>query len=433
MKIFKIAIYKRWLLTLIISILTVIVYCSVNPAIAKSPVTSVDVFEQVWQTVNDNFFEPQFNGVDWQQIKSKYRAIAAKTHSSEEVSVVINQMLAELNTSHTHFYTLTEPAYYQIAGIFHDYIFNNLKPFLPQNKLEYTGIGINIQKINNQIFIKTILNGSPAEKAGLKVGDRIINIEGKPFDPINSFVNQENKEIIIKIQRKPDSKPQAIAIVPQTFNPVTMFLDAMKASVEIIKRDDKKIGYIHIWSYAGDIYQKQLEQELFDDRLKNVDGLIWDLRDGWGGAEPTYLNPFSAPVPSLTTVFRNGKKIQRELRWRKPVVMLVNQGSRSGKEILAYAFHKYAVGKIVGSKTAGAVVAGSPFIMKDGSLLYLAVADVFVDGNRLEGKGITPDIEIPFTIPYAEGKDPQKEKAIETILSAINQHLIVNHQPLFSQ
>jgi len=99
--------------------------------------------------------------------------------------------------------------------------------------------------------------------------------------------------------------------------------------------------------------------------------------------------------------------------------MLVNRGSRSGKEILAYGFRKYNVGQIVGSTTAGAVVAGSPFVMKDGSLLYLAVADVYVDGKRLEGEGVIPDIAVPFPIPYAQGNDPQKERAIETVLKKI--------------
>jgi carboxyl-terminal processing protease len=393
MKIFKISRYKQWGVIFLISFLAIFIYIGSNPIIAKSPVASVDIFEEVWETVNDNFFDPNFNGVNWQQIKSRYAPLAAKTHSREEMAVVINQMLAELNTSHTHLYTQAEPAYYQIAGIFRDYIIKDLKPYLPQEKLEYTGIGIYTQEIEEKTFIKAILNGSPAEKAGLKIGDRLIKVEGKPFQPIQSFIDKADKKVKIEIQRKTDSRPKTITIIPQKFNPVTMFLDAMKASVETSEQDGKKIGYIHIWSYADPIYQKQLENELFYDRLQDVDGLVWDIRDGWGGAEPTYLNPFTAPVPSLTTVFRDGTKRQRELRWRKPVVMLVNQGSRSGKEILAYAFRKYDVGQIVGEQTAGAVVAGSPFIMKDGSLLYLAVADVFVDGKRLEGKGSNETVQ----------------------------------------
>jgi carboxyl-terminal processing protease len=100
--------------------------------------------------------------------------------------------------------------------------------------------------------------------------------------------------------------------------------------------------------------------------------------------------------------------------------MLVNEGSRSAKEILALGFQQYRIGPVVGSKTAGAVVAGRPFPMQDGSLLYVAVADVYVNGGqRLEGKGITPDINVPFSLEYAQGADPQKERAIAVALAAV--------------
>lgn len=193
----------------------------------------------------------------------------------------------------------------------------------------------------------------------------------------------------------------------------------MKASAEVIERNGQKIGYIHIWSYADSIYQEQLAQELTYDRLKDTDALIWDLREGWGGASPDYLGLFTASVPTVTLINREGDRRQLDGRWKKPVVMLVNQGSRSGKEILAYGFRKYRVGSIVGSETAGAVVAGRAFVMKDGSLLYLAVADVLVDGDRLEGKGIKPDVEVPFTAEYTQGADPQKERAIQVAIASL--------------
>jgi len=97
----------------------------------------------------------------------------------------------------------------------------------------------------------------------------------------------------------------------------------------------------------------------------------------------------------------------------------VNHGTRSGKEILAYGFKQYDIGAVVGTKTAGAVLGGSPFLLQDSSLLYLAVVDVFVNGERLEGKGVTPDIEAPFEVEYAQGKNPQKERAIEVLVAAI--------------
>ncbi len=418
MKTLKIARLNKWV-TAFLAILTFFLSVSIYPGVSQTSSPQVEVFEQVWETVNDNFFDPDFNGVDWEQMRSKYAPLAAKTRSTEELAVVINQMLAELKTSHTYFYTQAEPAYYQIAGIFSEYILKNLKQYLPDGKLEYTGIGIYTEDIDGQTFIKAILEGSAAAKAGLRVGDRILSVDGKPFQPIESFVGKAGEELEVQIVRQQDASPQAIAVVPQNFNPATMFLDAMKDSVEIIERDGQKIGYIHIWSYADPVYQEQLETELIEDRLKDADGLVWDLRDGWGGASPNYLNIFTAPTPTITSVFRDGVKRQKNYQWQKPVVMLVNQGSRSGKEILAYGFRKYNVGQIVGSTTAGAVVAGSPFVMKDGSLLYLAVADVYVDGKRLEGEGVIPDIAVPLPIPYARGNDPQKERAIETILEQI--------------
>ena len=397
--------------------LAVVLYAWLSPRISKASSAQQQVFEAVWQTVNEEFFDPQFNGVDWQALRSHYAPLAAQTHSSEELKPVINAMLAELNTSHTHFYTQSQPEYYQIAGIFSSSIQQSLQSFLTDGVLQYTGIGIDTQEIQDHTFITGILAGSPAAKAGLQVGDQLITVDGQPFQPIGSFAGKAGQTVQVQIQRQSDGFPQEIAVEPQQFDPTTLFLEAMKASVEIIQRQGKSIGYVHIWSYASDIYQDQLEQELIHGRLRDVDGLVWDLRDGWGGAKPSYLNLFTAPVPALTFITRDGQQHSQNYRWQKPVVMLVNQGSRSGKEILAYGFRKYGVGKIVGSKTQGAVVAGRPYVMPDGSLLYLAVADVLVEGKRLEGKGIQPDIEVPFDIAYAQGRDPQKEKVIEVVLA----------------
>ncbi|MGF1542616.1 MAG: S41 family peptidase [Pleurocapsa sp.] len=410
---------KRWIIACLCGFCLVLLGYGIHPVASQSSPSQVEIFESAWSTVEDNFFDPNFNGVNWEEMRSQYRPLAAKASSTEELARVINQMLGELNTSHTYFYTQNEPAYYQIAGIFREFLLKDLKPFLPNKKLEYTGIGIYTEVIDEQTFIRAIINGSPAEKAGLKVGDRLLGVGGKPFEAIQSFLGKADTEVSVTIQRTAEDSLQEITVIPKVFNPATMFLDAVIDSVEVIDQGEQKIGYIHIWSYADSQYQEQLKEELIYDRLKDTDGLVWDLRDGWGGASPDYLNLFTAPVPTITSIFRDGVARDSQLKWQKPVVMLVNHGSRSGKEILAYGFRKYGVGKIVGSTTAGAVVAGRPYIMPDGSLLYLAVADVLVDGERLEGQGIVPDVQISVPFPYTEGIDVQKEQAIETVSHAI--------------
>ena len=418
MKRFKLPRFNILITTLVsISVIFLLWFTPLLPTLSQP---QDKVFEQVWQTVNNNFYDAKFNGVDWKAIREKYKTQAQRA-STAEFPTVINQMLSELQTSHTRFYTPDEPAYYQLLGIFQprsQELQKQLKKFFPKGKIEYTGIGVFTKDINGKTFVNAILDGSPALKAGLKVGDQLLSVDDRPFQPIKSFLAKTGQKVKLTIVRSPDPKSQTeIIVTPQLLDATTMFLDAQAASTQVIEREGKKIGYTHIWSYAGDQYQQQLEEELFYGRLKDADGLVLDLREGWGGASPNYLNIYTAKGPSVTNIPRDRKQYKLNYQWKKPVVMVVNERSRSGKEILAFGFQQYKIGKVVGSKTAAAVVAGRPFIMQDGSVLYLAVSDVLIDDKyRLEGKGITPDINVPFSLEYAQGADPQKEQAIETLI-----------------
>ena len=95
--------------------------------------------------------------------------------------------------------------------------------------------------------------------------------------------------------------------------------------------------------------------------------------------------------------------------------MLVNGGTRSGKEILAHGMKAQHFGEVIGTRTAGAVLAGRAFILSDNSLLLLAVANVTVDGERLEGVGVEPTIEVTQPVEYSAGQDAQLDRAVEVL------------------
>ena len=417
---------QTWFIVAIAVVLTILIGCGISPFTSNATAAQTQVFEQAWETINTQFFDPNFNGVDWKAQREKYRAAATQAKSPEAFADVINQMLADLKTSHTRYYIPSETAYYQLLGIFQPRsrdLKNLPKTIFPNGKLEYSGIGIFTKTLEGKTFVSGVLEGSPAAQAGLLAGDEILSADGKPFQQVQSFSGKVNQPVQLKIQRQASSSSsQEITVTPKLFNPLTMFLDTQKASNRIIQQDGKKLGYVHIWSYAGDQYQDQLEEDLFYGPLKDADGLILDLRNGWGGAPLDALNIYTARGPSITSIPRNRQRYVYRAQWNKPVVMLVNEGSRSAKEILAYGFQKYKIGTVVGSKTPGAVVAGRAFLMQDGSLLYVAVADVYVDDKtRLEGVGVAPDIEVPFSLPYAQGADPQKERAIAVLLQQVSQ------------
>lgn len=107
--------------------------------------------------------------------------------------------------------------------------------------------------------------------------------------------------------------------------------------------------------------------------------------------------------------------------WAHPVVLLVDGGTRSGKELLAYGFHALGKGPSVGETTAGDVLAGRINALSDGSLLYVAIADVEIGGERLAGRGVTPDVVVPFDPAYAAGAEPQRDRAVAVAADLVPQ------------
>jgi len=377
-------------------------------------------FDQVWELVRDRFYDRRLNGLDWPEQRLRFRPDAASARSQEEAAVVINAMLAKLGASHTHYYTPEDPAYYQLADIF---VFalehRGLERVFPKGEVSYPGIGVFTEADNQgRRFVTGVIEGAPAHAAGVLLGDEIMSADARPFLPVGSFRGKVGSPVSLEIRRASGAAPIAISVSPADLRPNEMFLRGLKESARVIATDKARIGYVHVWSYASHRMQSALEDLMSDGPLKDADALVWDLRGGWGGAQPQYLDLFNPRAPTMKITGRNGETGFVGVKWRKPVAALINEGTRSGKEVLAYGFKEYRLGELVGHRTEGAVLAATAFLIGDDGLLLLAVEDVLVDGQRLEGVGVTPTIEVPFDSRYAAGGDPQLDRAIQVLAGA---------------
>jgi carboxyl-terminal processing protease len=401
--------------------LATVVAAAAGPAVAgQADEGSRAAFDDIHRTVAEHFLDADLGGLDWEAVGAAYAQRAEASATLEEFGTVVNEMLGLLETSHTRFLTSREPAYFQLLAIFHASLDETIRAAHPENpELRYPGIGIFTIRRDGAVFVSGVIDGCPAAEAGLRIGDRIVAVDGAPFHPIGSFEGRVGAVSTIEVQRTSDpSSRRIVEVTPAMIDPRELFVQAMERSVRVIEGPAGRVGYVHLWSYAGPRYQEVLESELAFGRLRGADALILDLRGGWGGANPRDLNLFNDRVPTMTHITREGQVREIDFQWRKPAALLVDGGSRSGKEVFAYGFKKHGIGPVVGSRTAGAVVGGRPFLIRPGMLLYLAVLDVLIDGERLEGRGVEPDVVVPFDVPYADGADPALEAALDVVSRA---------------
>jgi carboxyl-terminal processing protease len=335
---------------------------------------------------------------------------------------VINEMLGLLRTSHTNYYTAVEPEYYFLYGIFSTGPLAEVaQRRFPEGKVQFDSLGLFTRRVDGKWFVSGVLDGSPAAAAGIHRGNEIVSLNGQPFQPVRPLqglaAKGESVRLEVQVTAEPNSR-RTLELKPVTLYPNDAMLAGMEQSMRVIDHRGKKIAYVHVWSYAGKQYYERLVKELLQGSFDQADALVLDIRDGWGGASPEYLNIFNQRVPQLTSFGRDQQESFYKTQWRKPVALLTNGGSRSGKEVLAYGFRKYGIGPVVGERTGGAVSAGTAIPISENSLLYLCVSGVRVDGEVLEGVGVAPDHEVIWPLPYASAEDPQLQKALDLMAEA---------------
>src|SRR3989338_2355655 len=265
----------------------------------------------------------------------------------------------------------------------------------------FEGIGAEIGKKNDIITIVAPLSGMPAEKAGLKSGDKIFAINGRPTtgmavdEAVSLIRGPKDTEVVLTIFREGFEKAQDFKITRQVIS---------VKSVKTLMRDDK-IFVITVANFnddTSDLFRQAVQLAV----EKNPKGIILDLRNNPGGYLETAIDVASEWVDDgvvVTEQFSPEKKDEYLNRGRARLkdfltVVLVNQGSASASEIVACALKDYKKATIVGKKTFGKGSVQALEELQDSSSVKITVAKWLTPNDlNSNGQGIEPDIEVDFT------------------------------------
>jgi carboxyl-terminal processing protease len=344
-------------------------------------------YDGIVKVVSKNFVDKNFRGLNWPDRVSHYRKKIQCSMNEDRIAVVINQLLAELKTSHTNLYTKMDLDYWALNSIFSENLDDYSIPFS----------GIWARKIGAQWVSRDVLLGTPAQVAGVRAGDHLLSLDGNEFSPLG-WKDGRSSQLRFTSDGKV-IREVSIRAIRQSLQ--SAFIQATRLSEEIIETKGKKIGYFHLWCGTREDFLRPLNESLRRFAEAGVDGLVLDLRNGFGGASLDYLKELKEN-PAL-------KNVQK--------VLLINDGVRSGKEWVSAVFKKDQMGTLVGTTTAGAFMGGAPFrLYNQKYFLFLAVAEFIPkDIGPIEGIGVSPDVMIQECHDFCQGRDPQLEKGIEIL------------------
>jgi carboxyl-terminal processing protease len=281
---------------------------------------------------------------------------------------------------------------------------------------EFGGLGIEISIKDGLLTIISPLEDTPAHKAGIKPGDRIVKIDGEStkeitlVDAVKKLRGKPGSEVIVTILRESESR-----IFDQPVKRAIIKLKSIKKA-EII---EDGIGYIRLAEF-----QERSHSDLAKalKRLKNegMKGLILDLRNNPGGLLDVAVKVSDNFLKKGDTIVSTkGRLKEQEVIYKDmndsdvsyPMIVMVNSGSASASEIVAGAIQDNKRGIVLGTKSFGKGSVQTVIPLKDGSALRLTTAKYFTpSGRAIREEGIIPDV----TVEYMEmSKEDEKKKAEE--------------------
>lgn len=382
-----------------------------SASLSESPKTIVD---EVWQLVNENYVDPDFNHDNWE--KTREELLDRNYNSKQEAYRAVRNALNKLGDPYTRF--LDPEAYKSLKN---------------QTSGELSGVGLRLEinEENQSLTVVEPLENSPASKAGIQPGDEIIAIDGQP----TSLLSLEQASKLIRGESGTEVNLKLSRAGKGLFS-----LDLTRAEIELPRvtyelreTNQTRVGYIKVKEFSSHAAE-QMREAILDLKEKNPEAYVIDLRNNPGGllyASIEMARMWLEEGAIVSTVDREGGdrafQANHTALTDKPLAVLVNGNSASASEILAGALKDNDRAVIVGSKTYGKGTVQSVSSLSDGSGLAVTVARYYPpSGTDINRKGIEPDVKTSLersdqvrlsSNPELQGtpQDPQFMSAIDVL------------------
>ncbi len=372
-------------------LLTALVTTSVLVSQGSPPVAAAledspkNVIDEVWQIVNNEFVDREFNHVDW---KIQRHDLLHKDYVDQKSAYkAIRNSLKDLNDPYTRF---LEPKEYQ--------------DLTSQTSGELSGIGIRlgIDKKTSKLTIVEPIPNSPASEVGLKSGDRIVSINNKPTELMSleqasaEIKGEVGTEVELEIAR--EGKPDFEVAIARAQ------IELPSVSYTLKQEQNSKVGYIKLDEFSSHAAE-QMQKAIQDLSEKQASGFILDLRGNPGGllfSSVEIARMWMKEGAIVSTIDRKGGNEKFSANGKSitdlPLVVLVDGYSASASEILAGALKENHRAKVVGSRTYGKGTVQSVHALSDGSGLAVTIARYYPpSGIDINKKGIAPDIKVDLS------------------------------------
>lgn len=363
------------------------------------------IFDHMLRQVSDKFYDVNIHGVDWDYYGKHYREFLPYINNTEDFSILLSEILGELNASHTG------SKYFGSAA---DLPTANLGAFYDR---DYAGDGLKVTEV---------VGGSPlaTKKADVRPGDVILSVDGhrieagKDYYPL--FEGKAGRKTRLEIERVSGKRDTVIVrpISGSDFNDLLYrrWVERNEAYVDSISGG--RIAYVHVQGMDSPSFSAVYDRLL--GKYRNAEGVVVDTRWNGGG----WLHNDLALLLSgrrYVDFKPRGQYIGSEpfSQWTKPSVMLVGEGNYSDAHGSPYTYKTLGIGKLVGAPVPGTMTAVWWETQIDPSLIFgiPQVTSVDLQGDALENKQLNPDIEV-YNDPADElrGRDAQLEAAVKALL-----------------